>query len=76
MATKRKVTQQDVDNDAVGVAAMADRMKLTGDQRDHYIHEHMTKLGHTAHRAYGPSDSYDDDDGSGGKKKDDDSGFF
>jgi hypothetical protein len=47
--------------DITYVTGMADRLKLTGEDRAKYIHEHMTGLG------YKPRTSYhrEDDDKSG-----------
>lgn len=51
------------------VSAMADRIKLTGQDRTKYIHDHMTRGGYKAIPQYVPADDKDDDD-------DDDSPFF
>ena len=67
---KRKSTQEDVDTDNKSVAAMADRMGLTGEDRAKYIHNHMTKLGHKPRMSYVPGEDRDDDEG------DDGDGFF
>jgi len=48
----RRPSQEDVDADHTSVTAMADRMGLTGEDRDRYIHQHMTKLGYAAERRY------------------------
>ena len=34
------------------VTAMADQLKLEGDERDGYIHQHMTKAGYKAVPTY------------------------
>lgn len=44
------------------VAAMADRLKLTGDERTRYIHRHMTGLGYRMEPSYVPRDDENDDD--------------
>lgn len=55
------------DTDLEAVTAQANRMKLTGKDRERYIHEHMTRYGYKAKRTY--YEPEDDDDNSGG-------GFF
>lgn len=63
------------DGDYDSVAAMADRLKLTGTRRQKYIHEHMTGLGYKMQPTYVPgSDDEDEDDGdhllpSGGRRR-------
>lgn len=53
------------DGDYEGVAAMADRLQLTGRERDKYIHQHMTGLGYRMKPSYvrDEGDGDDDDDG-------------
>lgn len=51
------------------VAAMADRLELTGNARRKYIHEHMTRGGYRMEPTYVRDDG-DDDDGQ------DDDPFF
>lgn len=61
------------DDDHKSVAALADRLGLTGKDRERYIHQHMTGFGYKSKRTYVASD--DDDDDSGGffgKKRNDD----
>lgn len=47
------------------VSAMAKRLKLKGDERTQYIHEHMTRSGYRAIPNYVKDDSKDDDEGKG-----------
>lgn len=63
---KKKSTQEDVDNDHKTIAATADRMGLSGDERARYIHSHMTKFGHKARTGYVPGADKDDDDDDDG----------
>lgn len=66
MATrKRKPTQEEVDNDHKSVAATADRMGLTGEERAKYIHSHMTKFGHKPRTSYIPGEEKEDDSDEG-----------
>ena len=44
------------------VLAMADRLKLTGNDRRKYIHEHMTRGGFRMEPTYVKDDGDDDDD--------------
>lgn len=49
------------------VTGMADRLKLSGKERQTYIHEHMTRSGYRMEPTYVPGgDDDDDDDSSGG----------
>lgn len=57
------------DGDFGTVSAMADRLKLTGRERDKYIHSHMTGLGYKMQPSYIRAEEGDDDD-------DDDDRFF
>lgn len=57
----RKPTQDDVDNDHLTVSEMADKLGLSGDERERYVHRHMTGMGHAAQRTYVPGDDDDDD---------------
>jgi hypothetical protein len=50
------------DGDYESVAAMADRLSLTGTRRQKYIHEHMTGLGYRMQPTYVPGGDDDDDD--------------
>ena len=61
----------DDDDDLIGtVSGMADRLKLSGKERQTYIHEHMTRSGYRMEPTYVPGgDDDDDDDRSAG-------GFF
>jgi hypothetical protein len=52
------------------VSAMADRLKLKGQERTKYVHDHMTRGGYRAIPQYVPADDGDDDD------DDDDTPFF
>jgi hypothetical protein len=47
------------------VSGMADRLKLKGEERGRYIHEHMTRSGYKAVPNYVKADDDDDDDDSG-----------
>jgi hypothetical protein len=51
------------------VAAMADRLGLSGKERAQYVHEHMTRGGYKAVPNYVKADKDDEDDDHG-------SGFF
>lgn len=55
------MTDED-DGDYQGVSAMADRLKLTGRDRDRYIHQHMTGLGYKMQPSYIRAEEGDDDD--------------
>ena len=44
------------------VSAMADRLKLKGQERTKYVHDHMTRGGYRAIPQYVPADDGDDDD--------------
>jgi hypothetical protein len=48
------------------VIAMAEELKLDGDERLQYIDQHMTKAGWTRNATYDPPES---GNGSGGNKK-------
>jgi hypothetical protein len=61
MARKR-ASQDDVDADFDSVSALADRMGLKDEEKDRYVHKHMTGLGHKSVRSYAPNDSDDSDD--------------
>lgn len=50
------------DDDFEIVSAMADRLQLTGRDRDRYIHQHMTGLGYKMQPSYVTRDEEDDDD--------------
>jgi hypothetical protein len=52
------------------VAEMADRLKLKGEERGRYVHEHMTRGGYKAVPNYVKADDDGDDDDDKG------SGFF
>lgn len=62
------------------VAAMADRIGLTGSDRTRYIHNHMTRSGYKAVPQYVRSNDDDDDDdgdeffGSSGRRRRSDAG--
>lgn len=62
----KRVSQEDTDNDFKSVSALAERLGLTGEAKDSYVHRHMSKLGHKSQRRYVPgeakSSSSDDDD--------------
>jgi len=61
----------DKDDDLLDqVTGMADRLKLSGKERQTYIHEHMTRGGYKAVPNYVLADDDDDDDDDKG------SGFF
>jgi hypothetical protein len=63
------VANDDNDDLFSTVTGMADRLKLSGKERQTYIHEHMTRSGYRMEPTYVPGDDDDDDDSSGG-------GFF
>lgn len=44
------------------VNSMADRLKLKGQERTKYVHDHMTRGGYRAVPQYVPADDGDDDD--------------
>jgi hypothetical protein len=61
------VANDDNDDLFSTVTGMADRLKLTGKERQTYIHEHMTRSGYRMEPTYVPGgDDDDDDDSSGG----------
>jgi hypothetical protein len=51
------------------VLSMADRLRLKGNDRRKYVHDHMTRGGYRMEPTYVPADDDDDDD-------DDDTPFF
>jgi hypothetical protein len=59
---KKRTSQEDVDMDLNTVSSMADRLGLKDEDRDHYVHKHMTDLGHRRHASYGPGGDDDDDE--------------
>jgi hypothetical protein len=70
MPTRRKrASQEDVNNDHKSVASMADRLGLSGEDREKYVDKHMTTLGHKGQRTYIPGGDDNDD-------ANDDGGFF
>lgn len=60
---KRK-SQEDTDNDYRSVGSMADRMGLKGEDRNRYVHQHMTRLGHKPQTRYTPGDDKTEDEDS------------
>ena len=61
---KRK-SQEDTDGDYRSISGMADRMGLKGEDRNRYVHQHMTRLGHKPQTRYVPGgDDKDESDGS------------
>jgi len=61
------VANDDNDDLFSTVTGMADRLKLSGKERQTYIHEHMTRSGYRMEPTYVPGgDDDDDDDSSGG----------
>lgn len=68
---RRRVTQEDVDNDYKSVSAMAERLGFSKNKEDHsrYVDEHMTRLGHKRRTSYIPND--DDEEGDGKSEKED-----
>jgi hypothetical protein len=56
--------KDDSQHDYESVAAMADRLKLKGKDRNRYIHEHMTGIGYRMVPSY-VREEEDEDDGGG-----------
>jgi len=64
-------TEPKADEFAASILALADKYKLEGDERDQFVHQHMTKAGYTVERTYKPPQ--DNGNGNGNGKS---SGWF
>lgn len=59
-----KETDKHEDDDDYGtVSKMAERLGLEGEDKDRYVHRHMTGLGYKTQRSYVKDEDDEDDDG-------------